>query len=369
MKIAVLGTRGVPSGYSGYEAFAEELGSRLVRRGHTVTVYAHANRYTDRPPFYRGMSVKYLPALRGKNTAQFSNSLLATFHVIFSDTQLVLFCNAANGPFGLLLKAAGKKCAINVDGLEWLRPKWGTLARSYFKFGARCSGHFFDSVITDAMGMQEIYRKEFGVVSDDIAYGSNIRYSTKPSLIDQFKLQPQGYYLVASRLVPDNNADLIIRAFVASKSRKVLAIAGGAGYRNPFEDHCRKIADGRVRFLGHIDDSDVVAELHLNAFAYVHGHEYGGTNPALLKALACGNCILALDTVFNREVLNDGEFGVLFRRDYLDLAARIAEVEGSERLVAALRQKSRSRITQKYSWDHITDQYEALFKRMVERGK
>jgi glycosyltransferase involved in cell wall biosynthesis len=370
MRIAILGTRGVPSGYSGYEAFAEDLGLRLIERGHAVRIYAHAGMFEQRPDFYRGMEIRYLPNLKGKNTAQFSHSLLATLHVLFSRTDVVLFCNASNGPFGLLLKLSRSKAtAINVDGLEWLRPKWGKLAQRYFKFGAQCSGYFFDSVVTDAKGMQDIYREEFGVSSDDIAYGANPRYSQDPSLVRQFGLEPGSYYLIASRLVPDNNADVIIEGFIRSGSGKTLAIAGGTQYKNPFEDACRRMANDRVKFLGHIDDANVVAELHLNAFAYLHGHQFGGTNPALLKGLAYGNCVIALDTVFNREVLNDGEFGVLFQKDPDVLAKTLSALEREPEKVAALRSRSRERILQKYTWDKITDQYEALFTRILEQKR
>jgi glycosyltransferase involved in cell wall biosynthesis len=278
---------------------------------------------------------------------------------------VVLFCNAANGPFGYLLKLAGARSAINVDGLEWLRPKWGRLARHYFHFGARCATKSFDVVITDARGMQDVYKKEFGIDSVDIAYGADIRESQHPEKVRELGLAPQEYYLIASRLVPDNNADLIVRAFVASNSRRVLAIAGGTQYRNPFEEYVKSLSDDRVKFLGHINDSELVAELHCNAFAYIHGHEFGGTNPALLKGLAYGNCILALDTVFNREVLKDEEFGLLFPKDWTQLTQLIERIEGEPQLASSYRTKSRERILQRYTWDRITDEYEQLFESMT----
>ena len=358
MKIAILGTRGIPSGYSGYEAFAEELGERLVARGHSVTVYAHRAMFQQRPRTYRGIRVVYLPALKGKNTSQFSHSLLATLHVAFSSNDVILFCNASNGAFGGILRVARKPCAINVDGLEWMRPKWGTAARRYFRFGARASSHFFDRVITDAEGMRDVYRTEFGADSACIAYGADLRYSERPELLEPFGLAPGGYYLIASRLVPDNNADLIISAFVRSGSRRKLAIAGGTVYRNPFEDEVRQLADDRVAFLGHIDNADTIAELHCNAYAYLHGHEFGGTNPALLKALACGNCVLALDTVFNREVLADGKYGLLYRKSANELSVLIDQVDEDEEVVNTYRHRSRDRIEERYTWEMITDQYE-----------
>jgi len=365
MKIAILGTRGIPSGYSGYETFAEEIGTRLVKRGHEVTIYAHANRFEDKPEFYKGIRQIYLPSLKGKNTSQFSHSLLATLRVSFSDADVVLFCNCANGPFGLILRTFRKKCAINVDGLEWLRPKWGTAAKKYFKFGARCSTIFFNRVVTDAQGMQDYYLKEFNCRSTDIAYGADEMYAENPDAVRQFGLEPFGYYLIASRLVPDNNADLIVKAFANSKTKRKLAIAGGTVYKNPFEDEIRKIADERVVFLGHIDDFMLVKELHCNAYAYIHGHEYGGTNPALLKGLAYGNCVLALDTVFNREVLQEGKYGILYEKQAEDLTGLIDKIDEDEKLADDFRKKSRERIKERYTWEIITDEYEGLFNELV----
>lgn len=361
MNIAILGTRGIPSGYSGYESFAEEISTRLIERGHKVTIYAHANMFIDRPSIYRGVHIKYISTLKGKNTSQFSHSLLSSLLVIFSNTDVVLFCNAANGPFGALLRMAGKKCAINVDGLEWMRPKWSKIAKKYFKFGAFAATKFFNVIITDAKGMQDYYRKEFGCQSVDIAYGANIKYSENPALIEKLGLKSNDYYLIASRLVPDNNADLIIKAFLQSKSNRVLAIAGGTQYKNKFEDDLRSISSERVKFLGHIDNTEIVQELHCNAYAYLHGHEFGGTNPALLKGLAYGNCILALDTVFNREVLVDGDYGILFKKDVYDLSEKINMIDKNEDIAKKYREKSRNRIKTNYTWEKITDAYENVF--------
>jgi len=361
MRISILGTRGIPSGYSGYEGFTEEMGVRLVEMGHKVTVYAHSNMFKDKPKIYRGIRIIYIPCMKGKNTSQFSHSLLSTLHVLFKKTDIVFFCNASNGPFGLLLKIFRKRTVINVDGLEWLRPKWGKLAKKYFKFGAWSATKFFNRVITDARGMQQYYLDEFKAETTDIAYGAYPQFSKHPELIEQFGLKPNEYYLIASRLVPDNNADIIIEAFVKSKSKRILAIAGGVPYKNEFVDKLHKVKDDRVVFLGHIDDQKTVLELHLNAYGYLHGHEFGGTNPALLKALSCGNFVIALNTVFNREVLDEGKYGVFFKKSVENLKEKIDKYDSDEQLVKPFRELARNRIVNNYSWDKITEQYLEVF--------
>lgn len=368
MRIAFLGTRGVPSSYSGYEVFAEELGWRLAARGHEVTVYAHRGLFPERRETYRGMRLRYVPSLRGKNTEQLSHSLLCSLRAAVSDAEVVLFCNAANGPFGAVLRLFGKPCAINVDGLEWLRPKWGALARRVFRFGAWCSTRLFDVVVTDALGMQEVYRREFGCESVAIAYGADLKHPEDPGRVRALGLEPGEYYLILSRLIPDNNADTIVRGFVRSGTRRRLAVAGGTPYRNPYEDEVREAADSRVVFLGQVHGFDLVHELFCNAFAYLHGHEFGGTNPSLLKALACGSPVAALDTPFSREVLDDGACGVLFAKDPEDVRRAVERLESEPDLAPRLRERARQRIVERYTWEAITDQYEALFRRMLAPG-
>jgi glycosyltransferase involved in cell wall biosynthesis len=265
-----------------------------------------------------------------------------------------------------LLKIFGKRSVINVDGLEWLRPKWGKLAKKYFKFGAWAATKFFNRVITDAKGMQQYYLDEFSAETTDIAYGAYPQFSEHPKLITQFDLKPDEYYLIASRLVPDNNADIIIEAFVKSKSKKLLAIAGGVPYRNDFVDKLHEVKDERVVFLGHIDDQKTVLELHLNAYGYLHGHEFGGTNPALLKALSCGNFVIALDTVFNREVLDEGKYGTFFKKSVNSLREQIDKYELNDMAVKSFRELARKRITDNYSWEKIVKQYLEVFKSLAK---
>jgi glycosyltransferase involved in cell wall biosynthesis len=258
----------------------------------------------------------------------------------------------------------GKNVAINVDGLDWKRGKWGRLGKRFFYWNAKFVGRICPGgVITDAQAMRSVYLDEFATPSVSIAYGANIEKSANAAVLKQYGLEASGYYLVASRLVPENNAELIIRAFEKVKTSRLLAIAGNANYRSAFVDRLKQTKDSRVRFLGHVGNADHVKELHCNAFAYVHGHSLGGTNPALLKALGCGNCILALGTVFNREVLQD--YGILFENDPTDLANKIQLIEDRPEIAVRFRLRAPERIQQRYTWDLITDQYEELFLQLA----
>jgi glycosyltransferase involved in cell wall biosynthesis len=374
MKIAIVGIRGFPSSYSGFETFIGELAPRLVARGHEVHVYCRRSLYQERPASFEGLQLHYLPSIEHKAFSTLSHSLLSILHASLGTADLVFAVNAANGIYGFIPRMLGKPCALNVDGMEWLRPKWNRVARAFFRRSAWLGTRFYHSIVTDAEEMHRVYARQFGIHSTYIAYGANVEESTDPQVLEQYGLKRDEYYLVASRLVPDNNADLVVKGFVESGSRKSLAIAGGADYagnrvERSFLARLRSLADDRVKFLGHVADPGHIRELHSHCFAYVHGHEFGGINPALLKALGFGNCVLALETPFNSEVLDDGACGVLFEKSAASLAEEIHRLESDPERVERLRVAARRRIRERFSWDRIVDEYEGLFEQIVGQVK
>ncbi len=366
MKIAIIGSRGYPYVYSGYETFVAELAPRLVERGHHVTIYCHSSLFAEKPQTVNGVHLRYIPAIEHKVLSQFTHSLLSTLHVLFQSGDVVLYVNSANGPFGLLTTMFGKRTAINVDGLEWLRPKWKGLGAKYFRFSSFLATKLFNVVIADSDRMAEIYRKEFNSPSITIAYGANAGYSSKPELLKVLDLEPNEYYLIVGRLIPDNNADIIVRGFEKVSSFRKLVILGDVPYKDAYVDKIRGTKDPRVLFPGYVRDKDMLRELYCNAYAYVHGHEFGGTNPALLKALAYGCCVVALDTQFNREVLADEKHGVYFSKDPAAIGETLSKIEKDPTLVAEKRSTARTRISERYTWEGITAQYEDLFVKLAK---
>lgn len=364
LRIAFFGSRGIPHTYGGAEAFLEELAPRLAARGHDVIVYCRSSLFENKQKTYRGVRLIYLPSIETKILGTPTHTLACMLDVLFRKTDVFLVINIVNGFHCLIPRLFGKTFAINVDGLDWKRGKWGKLARKYFYLNAKYIGRICpDGVITDATEMQRIYLDEFGTRAANIAYGANIEESEDPDVVRKYELEPQQYYLIASRMVPENNPDLIIKAFERLHTNKMLAVAGGVNYRSDFVEGLKMTRDPRIRFLGHVGDARHVKELHCNAYAYVHGHSLGGTNPSLVKALGYGNCVVALNTPFNQEVLNGS--GVMFERDIEDLAEKLQFVEDHPEVAEQYRRQAPDRIRQAYTWKHITDQYEDYFYNLI----
>jgi glycosyltransferase involved in cell wall biosynthesis len=364
LRLAILGGRGIPSTYSGTEAFFVEIAPRLAARGHDVIVYCRRSLFKERPPEYKGVRLIYLPSIETKNLGTFTHTLACMRDVLRRDLDAILVTNVANALHCMIPRIFGRKCALNVDGIEWKRGKWGWMGKGYFYLNARLCGLILPKgIITDAYAMRQLYQEKFRTPSACIAYGGNIESSTQPEVLSQYGLEPGGYYLVASRLVPENNAAMIVDGFQKAATRRLLVIAGDANYRSRFIRDLRAAAGDRVRFLGHVDNMEHVKELHCNAYAYVHGHMMGGTNPALLKALGCGNCVLAHANPFNAEVL--GEYGLLFQ-DAENLAQKMDLIERDPELAESYRKRAPERVRSVYNWDRITSQYEELFQQLVD---
>ncbi len=368
MKIAIIGTHGYPYVYGGYETFAKELSERLIAKGIDVTIYCWKNYFSNRPTEVNGIKLKYIPTIKNKFLAQPIHSFFALFNAALSDYDIVLVVNVANGPWGIFPRIFGKNAVLNVDGLEWERPKWKGIGSLYYKFAAKIAPFFYQYFITDSKAMSEIYSSKFAVESETISYGADIVESKSEEMITQVGLKKNEYYLVVGRLIPDNNADFIIDEFLSSPSQKKLVVVGDVPYKDTYAEKLKNLNNPRVLFPGYITDRNILNELYCNSFAYIHGHEFGGTNPTLLQALGCGCFIMSLDVVFNREVLQEGEYGLLFEKRAGCLRKMIERGEKEEEHVLEFRAKSRSRIKNKYNWERITSDYIALFNRILEKS-
>jgi glycosyltransferase involved in cell wall biosynthesis len=369
LKIAIMGAKGYPYVYGGYDTMIKELGERLVKRGVQVRVYNHRALFADRPRFVNGIECIYTPAIESKSFTQLSHTFFAMIHACFSDVDVILVVNSGNGPFGLISKVFGKPTAINVDGLEWLRPKWKGLGSWYFRWASKLAARFYDQLINDSDEMRRVYLELFQKDSVVIAYGANPRESVESTFIQKWNLEPQSYYLIVGRLVPDNNADLIIEGFLKSNSTRKLVIIGDVPFEDAWANNLKNLKDDRLIFTGYVRDPDELASFYSHCYAYFHGHEFGGTNPAMLKALGYGCAILALDTPFNQEMLQNGKHGWYFQKNPESIRVMVEEAENSPIQLEELRSTARTGLTQKYNWDHVTDQYLEVLTALAKKNK
>jgi glycosyltransferase involved in cell wall biosynthesis len=282
-------------------------------------------------------------------------------HACFSDVDVIFVVNSGNGPFGIISRIFGKPTAINVDGLEWLRPKWKGLGSKYFYWASRMATQWYDQIINDSFEMQRVYQKEFNVNSKVIAYGANPSDSSDPSLIQKWNLEKQEYYLIVGRMVPDNNSDIIIQGFLSSPSSKKLVVVGDEPFGDPYADQLKSLKDERLIFTGYDKEADSLKALYHNCYAYFHGHEFGGTNPAMLKALGYGCAILALNTPFNLEMLQNGKHGRYFEKNRDAVNEIVQWAEDNPQEIDLLRKTARDGLIKMYNWDYVADQYLEVF--------
>lgn len=362
MRLAILGTRGIPASYGGFETFAEHLSTRLVARGHEVTVYCRSHYTSPRQLEFQGVRLQVLPTIHHKYLDTVVHTFLSALHAAPQRYDAALICNAANAPFAPLLRWTGTPVAINVDGLEHKRKKWNFIGRTYYLLAERLATILPNETVTDARVIQDYYRARYGADSTMIAYGADVERRPDP-LVRRWRVEPDRYVLYVSRLEPENNAHLVIEAFKRVRTAHKLLIVGDAPYAHQYIAELKRRARGdkRILFTGFVFGRDY-RTLQQNAYCYVHATEVGGTHPALLEAMGFGNCVLTLAAPENVEAIGDA--GIPYT-DETDLAEKLQRVLRDGSLVHAYRNRAQTRVLQKYDWEYVVDRYEELFARMA----
>jgi glycosyltransferase involved in cell wall biosynthesis len=364
LRIAMLGTRGVPAAYGGFETAVEEIGQRLVAEGHDVTVYCRSTG-RDNPRTHLGMRLVTLPALHAKTLETLSHTAVSTAHFLGARRQDVAFLfNAANAPFVPLLRSRGTAVAVHVDGLEWKRDKWGKTGRRYYRMAEQLAVREADALIADAQGIADYYDDEFGIPTELISYGSRILRNAPSDAIEAIGLVPGQFHLAVARFEPENHVDVIVDGYRRSKAQLPLVVVGSAPYSAKYTDGVGEMAaaDPRIRMLGAVWDQRLLDQLYAHALSYLHGHSVGGTNPSLLRAMGAGTAVLGWDVVFNREVA--GTAGLYFD-SASQLAPQIEEVERYPFRFRDIGELMQERARKRYNWDSVTEAYEALAAKLA----
>lgn len=360
MKLAILGTRGIPAAYGGFETLAEELSARLAARGHDVTVYARRGAAGSAVGRHRGARVVTLPTIRRKYLDTVVHTALSGLHAAARDYDAVLVCNGVNALTCRLarLLGASTRVVLNVDGLERNRRKWNALGRLAYALSERLSCALPDVLVTDARAIQAYYRETYGKGSLYVPYGSDLEPPAGTATLERLGLSPGGYVLYVSRFEPENNADAVVRAYRSVKGTAPLVLLGGAPYANAFVASVRAEAerDPRVLMPGAIY-GEGYRELLANAAVYVHATEVGGTHPALLEAMGFGRPLVVHDTPENREAAGEAaSYADAARPETFsrEIEALLADPGRRSTLGAAARRRAGAL----YRWDDVTDAYE-----------
>lgn len=360
MKVAILGTRGVPASYGGFETFAEELGRRLADRGHEVTVYGRPGFVDSALKTYLGMKIVVVPAIRSKHLETVSHTFVSSIHALRQGFDVILMCNAANAPFVRLLQLGRLPVALNVDGLERNRRKWGWPGRTYYRLCEGWAARWPNAVVTDAEVIRRYYRRAYKVESTMIAYGADLPRPNGTETLKAMGLDKGEYGLYVSRFEPENNPDRVAEAWVRSSTTRRLVMLGGAPYAPELTQRVHDIADDRIILPGPIY-GEGYRQLLFNCRLYIHATEVGGTHPALIEAMGAGRAVVAYDTPENREVI--GPTGSMFRFEGETALDTLLDqmLEDDDRLLA-LGQGAAARAHSNYSWATVTDAYEALLE-------
>lgn len=361
LKIAILGTHGIPAKYGGFETCAEELAVRLVERGHMVTVYSETSSLeSNELSSYKGVHLVQVPKLRGKAPNYAFHSFISTMVASISDADVLHFFGCDQVPFTLLGRLARKRVILTVDGLEWQRLGYPTFFRKYLRSFAELAMVFPNATVADSKTSQEWYFERTKVSPDYIPYGTNLTSEIDPRTLEKYGLKAGGYILFVGRLVYEKGAHTVIEAFESVRTNLSLVIIGDTLDADEYGRQLKENADKRILFLGFVHGKDFEA-IRNAALLYIHPSLFDGTSISLLGALGAGRPILSSDLKENQDV--GGDAAMYFEKENpQDLAEKLRHLLDDPARIEELGRKSADRAKELYDWDKITDSYERRYQ-------
>jgi N-acetylglucosaminyldiphosphoundecaprenol N-acetyl-beta-D-mannosaminyltransferase len=361
-RVAFLGSRGVPARYSGFEVVVENLGSRLAGRGYPVTVYNRYPRFDLPSKIYRGMRVVVLPTIPTKSLDTISHTALSALHALTQNFDVIYLCGVGNAIIGGFLRLLGYKVIINVDGADFNRAKWGSLARAWLRISERWAIRIGHKVIADNSEIVTRYQREYGATPLHLSYGAILRPEpVHCGELAHWNLAPRSYILFVSRLTPENQADLLLRAYRRYQGPLRLVICGGANYEHAYYRKLRELADDRVLFTGP-RYGDSYLELSQNAAFYVMPADIEATRLVLLDQLGMGTAILYHECAATREVVADAAEPFAADRPEDALLEKLDLLSRSPERCEELRRLALERARSTFHWEMVVDRYEELFE-------
>ncbi|MGC5248687.1 glycosyltransferase [Gordonia sp. DT219] len=370
-RVAVIGTRGYPSFYGGFETLLRSLIPYLAAHDWNVDVYCRpeVDRLpTSEQPEIDGVRQLFTSGIETKKLSTLSYGFTSTIKVISSRCErpeAALIMNVANGFWIPLLRLRGIPTVVNVDGIEWERAKWGRLAKAAFRLGAQLTATYATDLVFDSKHIAKIWESQFSRSGNFIPYGATESFE----VLHDTKFAKGTYVLYVARLVPENSIEPFIDAATTISRHHPVVVVGSSGYGGEVEKRLESIArhNDNIHWLGHIRNDSELFSLWANAGVYFHGHSVGGTNPALVQAMACGSAIIARDTPYNREVLEDG---ALYTEPTPEgIANTILQVMRNDTLRTELSTKSLRRQKNEYTWNSVCADYNDALRRAVKASR
>jgi glycosyltransferase involved in cell wall biosynthesis len=358
VKLAILGTRGIPARYGGFETLAEELSARLAERGHDVTVYTRSRYAQPSLSQWRGARIRVLPTIQTKYLDTVAHGFLSSLHAAFQGYRAILFCNAINAAFCAILRAGGARVVLNVDGLERNRRKWSLAGRLAYRMSERISMIAPDVIVSDALVIREYYRTRYNAESVYIPYGGDLPAPRGTEALERLGLEPEKYVLYVSRLEPENNADAVVRDYRDVPGRLPLVIVGDAPYARDYIARVKAGADSRVLFPGAVY-GEGYRQLLAHAGVYVQATEVGGTHPALVEALGFGRVVCYHRSPENEEVAAGAALPFDVNQAG-SLSRLLRSVLDDPAAYSVWKERARRRVEERYRWADVTDRYEAV---------
>lgn len=368
MKIALMGTRGVPASYSGFETCAEQLGQRLVQKGHEVTVYCRSHHIQYDGEYYKGMRLVKLPTIANKYLDTIVHSFISSLHALTQNYDVALYFIAGNSPVTWIPQLVGTKTVLNVNGLDWKREKWPNWAKRYIQISEYLATKLPNIYLTDSQVVQGYYRDRYNEEPAYVPYGSDVEPLPPGETLARFGLQPQKYVLFVGRLVPENCAHHLVTAFRKLNTDFKCVIVGDASYAEAYKAELIALAqhDPRIIFTGYVFGKGY-QELNSNAYLFVETSGVGGTHPALIEAMAFGNCVITHDIAENVETIGEAGFTYSGSEGADSLQSVLHCLIGNPDLVQKYRLLAQKHANKTYTWEAVTEKYERLFLGVVQQ--
>jgi glycosyltransferase involved in cell wall biosynthesis len=370
MKIAMIGSRGVDSNYSGVEKTVRELGVRLVRKGHNIIVFSQNGQKNQNPPVsYEGIKIKRIPTLQGKHTETLIRAAISTALSCLDSFDIINLHAEGPGLFSAIARMLGKKTVVTIHGLDWKRAKWSSFASFCLKTAEKTAIKYADEIVVVSQTLQKYFKETYG--RDTTFIPNAVVIYDRPESYDNLAslgLAPGEYCLFASRLVPEKGCHDLIEAFNTLDTHKKLVIAGGSRYQDDYIDGLKELANPeKIMFTGHVT-GDLLKELFSYTYVFLLPSYIEGLSNALLEAISYQKCTLVSDIPENLEVIQD--YGYSFRvGDKKDLADKLGMLIDDPAMVNAVEAKIKELGESKYTWDYISGEYDAVFRSLSEQNK